>query len=280
MELDEFCKSKPLLCYWSNLTRNHRLAASVSFLRWDFRQALCDCHQAGKFLSGNVMELNLIRELESLSLIYLGEYSGAVKVLEEMISTGPLGNNELQSAKRSYFLAYALFLSGDTRKSFMMLQNSAAVGKHDECWNVGARLLYIFLNIHAGRFDVADSGIENLRKYLQRTSHARKYPPRIHLIFRLLVKLSCSAYEFSVFLRHHSSDLNVLSADDEEYKWYPGGFEVIPINFLLESAMDGKRLVQLMVTDKSAGSVSISTMGGKPYFQFVFLGLEYFIQFG
>lgn len=265
-ELNEFCASRPLLYYSSNLTRNYRLAALVNFLRLDFRKALDDCSRAGMISTGNLMEMNQVRELEALSLIYLGEYAGAVKVLEEMIAAGPLGNNQLQSAKRHYFLAYALFLSGETRKSFMMLQHTVTITKHDESWNFGVRLLHIFLNIYAGRFDVADSGIESLRKFLQRTAHARKYPSRIHLIFRLMVKLSCSAYVFSVFLRNHSSELRVLSSGDDGCIWKPGGFEVIPINRLFESSMDGKKLERFLESDTPFVPVSVSKPEGRSCF--------------
>jgi len=260
-ELNEICDSQALLRYRSNLSRNFRLSALLSFLRRDFRQALGDCVQAGMISSGNLMELNLVRELEALSLIYLAEFDGAVHVLNEMISTGPLGNNELQSAKRHYFLAYALYLTGDSRKTFMVLQHTAAIERHDECWNIGIRLLHIFLDIQAGRFDVADSRIESLRKYIQRTSKSRIYTPRIRIISRLLLKLSFSAYDFPVFLRNHSSGLSVLESDEEGFAWNPGGFEIIPFNRLLESSFDGKKFDQLFASDQSVFTGSLSAKG-------------------
>lgn len=279
-ELNDLCNSLHVLCYRSNLSRNYRLSALLNFLRWDFRQTLGDCSRADLFSSGNVMELNLVRELQALSLIYLGEYAGAVKVLEEMISTGSLGNNELQFAKRHYFLAYALFLAGDTRKSFVMLQLTSAIGKHDGCWNIGVRLLHIFLNICAGRFDVADSGIESLRKYLQRTSKSRNYPPRIRLIFRLLLKLSYSAYDFDGLLRSRPSGISALASGEKGYKWSPGGFEVIPFDRLLKASMDVKKVDQLLTSEKSYNSETSTSMGGSACFEFLFLGVDYLTQYG
>ena len=66
-----------------------------------------------------------------------------------------------------------------------------------EGWNIGIRLLLIFLTLETEKIDLADQKIENLRKHIERTTKMKSIRKRDVVIFRLLNNLARSGFDFA-----------------------------------------------------------------------------------
>lgn len=233
--LIEYCNATNALSYGSVISRNRYLKVIVCLLGGDFGSACMHARQARGISSGDLMEYNKAGELEAVSLLCKGEFTDAMQLLKQMLLCGAAGNTRLQYSKRHLLLAYACFQDGDWRNAINLLQHTALIEKVDVCWNVSVRLLNICLLIYSGRYDVADARIESLRKFLQRKSVSGRFTARMHVIFRLLHRLSFFGYDMEAFMSSAPVEYFTLCNGGLDLKWIPGGFEVIPFERLLNS---------------------------------------------
>lgn len=103
--------------------------------------------------------------------------------------------------------------------------------------NIEYRILLIMNNIECGKLDLADSNIENLRKYFSRSKLETRVRERKNLILKLLNKLSQAGYNFKKTLQEHSVILNTLRSMESFIKI--SDFEMILFHEWFEAKAKG-----------------------------------------
>ncbi len=226
-----FTRNRITVCY-TNLayTQNHL---------YRFEDSLNSMVSARTYYQNQKLEFqNYYKEAEVFSFIYLLKYDEADSLLNEIIETGLSMQPEFSS--RSFYLhAIVKFLAGDYKKSFKLLQETREIENDKEGWNIGIRMLQIFLTLETEKVDLADQRIESLRKHIERTTKMKSVRKRDVVIFRLLNHLSRSGFDFQEVWEDRQKDFILLSSNDPDYRWIPRSHELILFEQWFEAKVNG-----------------------------------------
>jgi hypothetical protein len=118
-------------------------------------------------------------------------------------------------------------LQGDYKKSNIQLQDTKEIENEKEGWNIGIRLLQIFLTLETEKIDLADQRIESLRKHIERTSKMKSVRKRDVVIFRILRHLAMNGFDFKETWLDKKKDFVLLQSEMSDYKWIPRSHELI-----------------------------------------------------
>ncbi len=226
-----FTRNRITVCYTNlSYTQNHL---------YRFEDSLKSMVSASKYYQNQKLEFqNYYKEAEVFSYIYLLNYEAANLLLNEIIETGLSMQAEFSS--RSFYLhSIVKFLAGDYKKSFKLLQETREIENDKEGWNIGIRMLQIFLTLETGKVDLADQRIESLRKHIERTTKMKSVRKRDVVIFRLLNHLSRSGFNFQDVWEDRQKDFKLLQSDDPEYRWIPRSHELILFEQWFEAKVKG-----------------------------------------
>lgn len=167
-------------------------------------------------------------EFQFLNLFYSNRFEDALKTLESLREIeSAQGSVELQS-KWYYWEACVYFMQGFYKHANKALFETQEIEKDKEGWNLAVRMLRILIYIEMENTDIADSEIENFRRYLEQ----RNLTKRTKLQVELLKRLRYSAFDFDETAR-------MMAKVREELKqeaWEPFSPELI----LLEQWFDSK----------------------------------------
>lgn len=178
---------------------------------------------------------NLYRESEVFLLIYLKRYKEAEEMLNIIIENGGYEDIPVIVSRRKYLESIVSFLNYQFKNSFKLLQETREIEGDKEGWNIGIRLLLIFLTLETEKIDLADQKIENLRKHIERTTKMKSIRKRDVVIFRLLNNLARSGFDFTEVWEDKAKDFALLRSDDPDYRWVPRSHELILFDQWFES---------------------------------------------
>ncbi len=218
---------------------NYMNLAYTQFFLYKFDDAFENSKKASKVFLEQSYNLNIYREASVFALIYLKRYGEAGEILQQILDSGTLGNVPEQLSKRHCMMAVIQYLQGNYKQSFLHLQETKEVESDREGWNLGIRIMNIYLTLSTEKVDLADQRIGSMRKHIERTARMRHLRKRDVVIFRILSQLSRSGFDFKEVWEDRRKDFNLLRSGHSEYRWLPRSHELIIFDQWFEAKMKG-----------------------------------------
>jgi hypothetical protein len=227
------------------MTKAFLTLATIELFRFKFRQVEATIVRSQVYSKGDKALAWEAREISFLMHFYRGSLQKATGML--------LNPNEaetelsgIQTAKNSFYLAAVNTVLGKTHEALQLLQNTAELEKGQPEWNAGVRLLVIFNLVQANKLDAAESHIENLRKYIERTSRYTPVTERISLILKMLARLVNESFDFNSLLLKEKNSFSLLESNVPGLAWQPKSAEVIILPLWIRSIATEKSYVSLL----------------------------------
>lgn len=233
--------SQPSLKQFTRIAEAYTNLAATQMNNFKFNDAVKSNEEALRFPGLRPSDKNYYKESLAFLNIYLGHYAKSNKALKEIIAEDVIGNTEEELSRRKYLLSVTLFLQGEYKKSNFQLQDTKEIENEKEGWNIGIRLLQIFLTLETEKIDLADQRIESLRKHIERTSKMKSVRKRDVVIFRILRHLAMNGFDFKETWLDRKKDFLLLQSDKSEYKWIPRSHELIIFHQWFESKVRHKK---------------------------------------
>lgn len=249
----------------SKLVQNYMNLAYTQFYLNKYEEAYQNALKASKDYLDKDYVLNNNREACVFALIYLNRYPEAEEWLEKMLSSGSEGNSPEQLSKRHLMMGVLKYLQHDFKGAFKHLQFTKEVESDREGWNLGIRMLNIYLTLSTEKVDLADQRINAMRKHIERTSKMRNLRKRDIIIFRILSHLSRSGFDFKETWEERKKDFALLRSKTPDCFWVPRSHELIIFDQWFEAKMnnipyspifpspqhDPEKTVDISVTEKA-----------------------------
>ena len=234
-------QEQPSLKQFTRIAEAYTNLAATQMNNFKFMEAVKSNEEALRFPGLRPSDKNYYKESLAFLNIYLGNYSKSNQALKEIVSEGLIGNSEEELSRRKYLLATNLFLQGDYKKSNIQLQDTKEIENEKEGWNIGIRLLQIFLTLETEKIDLADQRIESLRKHIERTSKMKSVRKRDIVIFRILRHLAMNGFDFKETWLDKKKDFVLLQSEMSDYKWIPRSHELIIFHQWFEAKVRQKK---------------------------------------
>lgn len=247
-ELIKVTESNPSVRFLSRISVNYMNLAYTQFFLHKFEEAYENSKTAAKVFINHINDLNIYREASVFALIYLKRYKEAEEVLEQILHSGSLGNSPEQLSKRHIMMAVIKYLLLDYKQAFKHLQQTKEVETDREGWNLGIRIMNIYLTLSTEKVDLADQRIGSMRKHIERTAKMRNLRKRDVVIFRILSKLSRCGFDFKEVWEERQKDFMLLRSDHSDYRWVPRSHELIIFDQWFECKMKGIPYVPVFPT--------------------------------
>ncbi|MFM7015587.1 MAG: hypothetical protein ACKOX3_04595 [Bacteroidota bacterium] len=232
--------NQPSLKQFTRIAEAYTNLAATQMFNYKYLDAVKSNEEALRFPGLRPTDKNYYKESLAFLHIYLGHYSKSNQALKEIIAEGLIGNTEEELSRRKYLLATTLFLQGEYKKSNFLLQDTKEIENEKEGWNIGIRLLQIFLTLETEKIDLADQRIESLRKHIERTSKMKSIRKRDVVIFRILRSLAMNGFDFKETWTDRKKDFLLLQSDNPDYRWIPRSHEIILFHQWFESKVKHK----------------------------------------
>ncbi len=181
---------------------------------------------------------NFYAENEIFIHIYLQNYIKAEEVALKILNSG-FNMTPMNNYRCNYLLAVTYFLSKRYKESFKLLQDTKEIEHDKEGWNLGVRMLQIYLTLDTDKVDLADQRIASLRKHIDRTSKLKTVRKRDIVILRIVNHLSRSGFDFKEVWEDRKKDFALLRSSDRDYLWEPRTHEMIVFDQWFESKVKG-----------------------------------------
>jgi hypothetical protein len=240
-ELISNLQEQPSLKQFTRIGEAYTNLAATQMNNFKFNDAVKSNEEALRFPGLRPSDKNYYKESLAFLNIYLGNYAKSSKALNEIIAEDLIGNTEEELSRRKYLLAATLFLQGEYKKSNFQLQDTKEIENEKEGWNIGIRLMQIFLALATEKIDLADQRIESLRKHIERTSKMKSVRKRDVVIFRILRHLAMNGFDFKETWLDKKKDFLLLQSDKPDYKWIPRSHELIIFHQWFEAKVRHKK---------------------------------------
>lgn len=224
---------------FGRISQSYMNLAFTQFYLFKFQAAYENSLKAvRKVVTGKIFQ-NLSNESAVFALIYLKRPAEAGEMLADILSSELIGNTSAQLAKRNLMMAFLKYLQKDYKGAFKYLQKTKEIETDKEGWNLGIRMLNIYLTLSTDKVDLADQRISSMRKHIERTVKQRNMRKRDVVIFRVLSHLSRSGFDFADTWTERQKDFQLLKSDLPDYKWVPRSHELIIFDQWFEAKMNG-----------------------------------------
>lgn len=241
--LDDLIKAlleQPALKQYTRIAEGYTNLAFTQTYLYKYKEAIENTKLAMSFTGLQPRDRNYHREAKSMLTIYLKNYVESADLLQDILSEGDVGNSVEEISRRKYLLAVSKFLQGKFKECNRLLQDTKEIEGEKEGWNIGIRMLQIFLTLETEKIDLADQRIESLRKHIERTIKMKSIRKRDVVIFRLLRSLAMSGFNFKEVWEERKKDFVLLRSSDPNYRWIPRGHELILFDQWFESKVRNK----------------------------------------
>ena len=239
-EIIDITNNNVCLKYFSRVALNYMNLAYTQFFLGKFEEAYQSSLLASVKSVNSLLNHNLYRESGVFALIYLRDYISADNLVEDILSSKDSGNYPNEYSKRKLMHAFVKYLRGDYKTAFLLLQDTKEIESDREGWNLGIRMLNIYLTLSTEKVDLADQRIGSMRKHIERTSKLRNLRKRDMVIFRILSHLSRSGFDFKETWEERAKDFDLLRKGGGDYRWIPRSHELIVFDQWFEAKMNGK----------------------------------------
>lgn len=162
-------------------------------------------------------------------LIHLGRLHEARKIVEDLLDDDRVQG--LMQEKLRYLLCVILRENGQfglVSRTLMELSELPSAQRNG--WNVGVRFMEIQNRLESELFDLAETQIQNLKRFMERHSDSMIDRKRDVIILRILLQLSKLDFNFTEFMSKHAQLVDLLQDTRPDYRWDPFGAETIPFD--------------------------------------------------
>ena len=211
--------------------------AQNQLFTFNFEESLIRARKAQDYYSFNGYNFQMARETEFRALYYQGKLDDASAVVDELIDVSKDLDAPFQYDKRRYLKACVLYMQGQYRDSFLLLQDVIEVRDDKEGWNIGLRLLSIMNMIEMRLFDNADAQIEAMRKHVGRNTDVIR--PRDEIILKLLMHLERASFNFEKVFNEQRDLLRQISQNEPDYRWEVKTPEMVVFQDWFTAKMEG-----------------------------------------
>lgn len=208
------------------MTRAFLDLSNIELCRARFRQAEAALQRARVYGKENPSLETSDFEITFHLRFYQGHYEKA-ELLARPVIDALNGTSSPWSARCYFYMAAIKTIQGKTHEALPLLQNTAELEKESLSWNCGIRLMVIINLLKAEKLDAVESHIENLRKYLDRSSKNGLISERYSLIVKLLSRLANESFDFKVLARKEKNNLDLLESQVPNLAWQPRSPELI-----------------------------------------------------
>jgi|GEM_PF-2203566 len=250
-ELIRISELYPPLKRRGRILQNYMNLAFTQFYLYKFKEASLNALKSTIECEDVINVLNMRIEAYVFALFYLQKYDEGVEWMNKVLSSGVEGNNPEQLSKRHAMMAFLKYLQGDYKTAFKHLQLTKEVETDREGWNLGIRMLNIYLTLSTEKVDLADQRINAMRKHIERTSKMRNLRKRDIIIFRILSHLSRSGFDFEEVWEERKKDFALLRSNTPDCNWVPRSHELIIFDQWFEAKMKNKPYVPVFPSPKT-----------------------------
>lgn len=220
-------KTKSALRQYNKISMGYNNLGYTQAYLYKFLDAVESANEAMKYAVIMPSVQNMYIESKAILNIYLLQYEESAELLERIIADGDLGNSPEQLSRRKYLLSTVKYLQKKYKESFILLQDTKEIEDEKEGWNIGIRLLQIYLTLETNKVDLADQRIESLRKHIERTTKMKSLRKRDVVLFRILRQLAYTGFDFKEVWETRQKDFVLLKSNEKDYKWMPRSHELI-----------------------------------------------------
>ena len=207
----------------------------------NFEEAIYHAKKAQSILIPGSFNFQKSLEMELLAFYYKGhELDRVTELTEELLSITDRKKTPFLFSQRSYYKACILFLKGEYRKSFFLLNDTREIEKDREGWNIGIRTLSIMNQIEMMFLDFADAQIESMRKHVQRVKAQSSIRKRDEIILQLLLKLEKHSFDFQKVFDTNQDLFALLDSEQKAYRWEVRTPEMIVFQDWFKAKIAGK----------------------------------------
>ena len=183
----------------------------------------------------------LAREYIALALLRLGRTREAADHLRSLLKRSKELPVDFHWARRKYLQAIAHFMNGHHRKAHLSLQQTTALDKDRNGWNVGVRILTILNQIDWGGLRrPTEAFVENLHVHLRETSRHQFISPRQQAILSCLRFLVLESFSFKKAGARATIPLASLRKGEGCYQWDPFGPECLRFDVWFDARINGE----------------------------------------
>lgn len=192
------------------------------------------------FIKGSNNQLNGYNFL-FLSQLYSKELAKAENTIETILKNKAIQKDDFLISKWNYYKANLLFAQGKYEDTLALLQRESELISDKSGWRIGFKILEMICIIELGYFDWLDYRIETFRKLLSDVKNENISRPKIiHQIIKGFIK---HMYDFKATSEDLKEHFILLESQEQEYKWDPIGYELIPFHEWWLGKIASKRIV-------------------------------------
>ena len=185
----------------------------------DFESSIEHSKLGQKLFGLKGFNFEVTKEVEFRAHYYNGDSEQAYRVISELLEITDPKANSFHYSKRAYLKACVLFLQGEYRKSYFLLQETKEIEKDKEGWNIGIRVLSIMCHVEMTLLDLADSEIESMRKHIQRLKGHGNLRRRDQTILTILLRLEKHSFNFKVVYEQYQELFELLKSPEKDLRW-------------------------------------------------------------
>ena len=200
------------------------------FYLGNFKQAAEWAREAQKYFNAGSENYCIALEQEFYSLFAMKEYSKAIEIANQMISSA--SKKELGAfryAKYNYLLANALFKQCMFSDVLHLLSQRFEISKDKAGWEIGLRVLKIMTLIESLKLHEASMAVLALKRILAYTDKKTPVSKRDKTILALLCQAERVGFMFTLLNGNTEKNIKALTENNEQ-SWEPFTHEVIPFH--------------------------------------------------
>lgn len=238
-ELLDIQRQNPSVGSNSQIGNTYYLLAQNNIANWNFGEALISSVKAQAFFKHNAMNHKLATEIEFYSNFYLGNYTEARFIMNNLIQNTENELSEFDYSFRNYMMACVNFADGRIKEVNSYLTETREIEKDKEGFNISVRLLNLMRLLENQAFDPADSNVESLRKHISRLMKDNEIKPRYVTILKVLRDLVNQNFDYAEIFRTRRQYFEMLNDDsNSEQGWKLLSSELIPFHIWFESKVN------------------------------------------
>jgi tetratricopeptide (TPR) repeat protein len=196
----------------------------------NYKEASAHAKNAQKFHLNNSLNHLILKEQEFYSYFYSGNYTKAIKCIQEMVLHSSADTGEFRKSKFIYYQGCLLFADKQFKDAIQLLNKSLEIEKDKTGWNIALRVLMIMVFIELNKASETTTSIATLRKHIERTGKIKEIKQRDILILKLLRELEKDGFKRNEKNKTAVKLLYELSDKDKPTAWNYYTPELIPFH--------------------------------------------------
>ena len=233
-EGDEICfkiiniyKSNKYLSTKTRIGTAYLQLANNQFLDLRYSESIESCNQSLKFYPIDSINLISVYEILFLSNFYLENYADANINVEKVVNAKNFRLSTIVFAKWWYFQTNLFFALKKYKEAQFSIQSSYYHEDDKEAWSIYVRILSIYILVAREFYLEVESSLENMKRFITKLKKNGSVKKRHIVIYKLLLKLHNSGYLFKNIYNENIELFNKLGSNDPQFRWNPGGGEII-----------------------------------------------------